>query len=249
MSGRRVCEAAGLDLPGSSGSTVQPGLGAGRLKYYPSQSARTLLKECFADNPPVQLDPHQQLTGLSSDQMIQFARVIGLEVSLATFGMLEDVLLKIGGQAGRNVGDKGIGQSASLSRAGSTVVETVASRSFYSLPTITESVDSDRLAGDLTQQPCSSRQADAALDFSRTEVTEINDTDSLKTLAQIRSDSRKKCNLYRWSREGRPNPISPSGSDGGGYVITEEMLEIATFAKVFATGSEKPLKIGIVFIA
>ena len=92
-------------------------------------------------------------------------------------------------------------------------------------------------------QPCSSRQADAALGFSQTEVTEINDTDSLKTLGQIRSDARrKKCDLYRWSREGRPNPISPSGSDGGGYVFTEEMLEVAPFAKIFATGPENPLK-------
>ena len=87
--------------------------------------------------------------------------------------------------------------------------------------------------GDLTQQPCSSRQADAALHFSRTEVTEINDTDSLKTLRQIRIDARKKGELYRWSREGRPNAISPSGLDGGGYVFTEEMLEIAHFAKIY----------------
>ena len=61
-------------------------------------------------------------------------------------------------------------------------MESVASRSFYSLPTITESFDSDRLAGVLLEQPCSSRQADAALGFSRTEVTKINDADSLKTL-------------------------------------------------------------------
>ena len=118
----------------------------------------------------------------------------------------------------------------------------MASRSFYSLPTITESFDSDRLAGDLSQQPCSCRQADVALDFSRTEVTEINVTDSLKTLGQIRSDARKKGELYRWSREGRPNPISPSGSDGGEYVFTEEMLEISPIAKIFATGPENPLK-------
>ena len=168
---------------------------------------------------------------MSSDQMIQFARAIGLEVSLATFGMLEDVLLKIGRKTGRNVGEKGSGRSVSLSRSGSTLMESVASRSFYSLPDITESFDSDRLTGDLSPQPCSSRQADAALDFSGTEVTEIKDTDSLKTLGQIRSDARKKGELYRWSREGRPNPISPSGSDGGGYVFTEEMLEIAPFAK------------------
>ena len=211
LSGGRVCETAESDLPGFSGATVQLGLGAGRSKYYPSESARTLLKGCFADNPPVQLDHRQQLTGMSSDQMIQFARAIGLEISLATFGMLEDVLLKIGRKTGRNVGEKGSGRSVSLSRSGSTVMENVTSRSFYSLPTITESFDSDRLAGDLSQQPCSSRQADAALDFSRTEVTEINDTDSLKTLGQIRFDARKKGELYRWSREGRPNPILPSG--------------------------------------
>ena len=85
MSGGRVREDARIDLPGSSGTTVQHSLGFGRSNYYPSESARTLLKECFADNPPVQLDPHQQLTGMSSYQMIQFARTVGLDVSLATF--------------------------------------------------------------------------------------------------------------------------------------------------------------------
>ena len=148
LSGGRVFEAVESDLPAVSGAIVQPGLGAERSKYYPSESARTLLKECFADNPPVQSDPHQQLTGKR------------MEVSLATFGMVEDVLLKIGGKTGRNVGERGSGQSASLSRSGSTVMDSVASRSFYSLPTITESFDSDRL-----QQLCSSRQADAALGF------------------------------------------------------------------------------------
>ena len=241
MCGGRFFEAVGSDFPAVSGATVQPGLGAGRSKYYPSESARTLLKECFADSPPVQLDPHQQVTGMSSDQMIQFARAVGFEVSLATFGMLEDFLLKIGGKNGRNVGEKGSGQSTSLSSSGSTVMHSVASRSFYSLPTITESFGSDRLVGDLSQQPCSSRQADAALGFSRTEVNEFNDADNVKTLGQIRSDARRKCELYKWSREGRPNPISPSGSDGGGYVFTEEMLELAAFAKVFATGPENPL--------
>ena len=237
LGGGRFFEAVESNHPAVSGASVQPGLGGGRSKYYPSESARTLLKECFADNPPVQLDPQQQLTGLSSDQMIQFARAVGLEVSLATFGMLEDVLLKIGGKPGRNVGERGSGRSVLRSGSGSTVVDSVASRSFYSLPTITESSDSDQL-----QQPCSSRQADAALGFSRTEVNEFNDRDSLKTLGQIRSDVRKNSELYKWSREGRPNPISPSGSDGGGYVFTEEMLELAPFAKVFATGPENPLK-------
>ena len=148
---------------------------------------------------------------MSSDQLIQFVRAIGLEVSLATFGLVEPVLLKIGGKTGRTVGDKDSGKYPSFSGAGSTVMESVASRSFYSLPTIPELFGSDLSAGDLMQQPCSSRQADAALDFSRTEVTVIKGTDSLKTVRQIRSDARKKNNLYKWSRDGRPNPISCSG--------------------------------------
>ena len=68
----------------------------------------------------MQLDPHQQLTGMSPNRMIQFARAIGLEVSLATFRILEDLSLKTGGNTGRNVGDKGSGQSPSFSRAGSS---------------------------------------------------------------------------------------------------------------------------------
>ena len=63
---------------------------------------------------------------MSSDQLIQFARAVALEVLLATFGRLEDVLLKIGGKTGRNVGDKDGGQSPSFIRARSTVVESVA---------------------------------------------------------------------------------------------------------------------------
>ena len=85
-------------------------------------------------------------------------------------------------------------------------MESVASRSFHSLLTITESFGSDPSGGVFPQQPCSSRQADVALDFSRTKVTDITDTDSLKTLGQIRSDARKKGNLYKWSREDQPNP-------------------------------------------
>ena len=219
VSGKRVHEAARMGLPCASGATVQHGLSTGRPKYYTSDSARTFLKERFADNAPVQLDPYQQLTGMSSDQKIQFARTIGLEVSLAILGMLGDVLFKIGGKTGRNVGDKGGEQSCSVSRAGSTVIKNVASRSFYSLPTITESFGSDLSASDLTQQPCSSRLADAALDFSRTEVTEINDTDSLKTLGEIRSDAREKNNLFKWSKEDRPIPNSPSGLDDGGMCL------------------------------
>ena len=85
-----------------------------------------------------------------------------------------------------------------FSRAGSTVIDSVASCSFYSLPTITESFGSDPSAGDPSQQPCCSRQIDAALGLSQTQLTDFNDSDSLNTLGQIRSDARKKSNLYKW---------------------------------------------------
>ena len=47
--------------------------------------------------------------------------------------------------------------------------------------------------------------------------------------------------MWKWSREGRQNPLLPTGDDKGGYVFTEEMLELAPFAKVFATGPVDPL--------
>ena len=158
VSGKRVCEAAGLDLPGSSDTALQHRLGTGRSKYYPSASARTLLKECFADNPPVQLHPHQQLTGMSSDQMIQFAKAIGLEVSLATFGMLEELLLRANLIGRCRGGRMASSRSVFSSRAGTSVGESIASQSVYSLPTITESTKNEQVAMS-SQKPCSSRQA------------------------------------------------------------------------------------------
>ena len=126
-------------------SETQPELGQGRTKYYPSGSARTLLKECFVENPATHVDTHQQITGLNSDQLIQFARAIGLDVPLATLGMLEDLLLKISSQGRKSDGRSGEGivQSPFFGRAGSTVAESIAFRSFYSLPTKTESVASN----------------------------------------------------------------------------------------------------------
>ena len=35
--------------------------------------------------------------------------------------------------------------------------------------------------------------------------------------------------------EGRQNPLLPAGDDKGGYVFTEEMPDLASFAKVFET--------------
>ena len=111
-----------------------------RVKYYPSQSAKSLLKDFFELNPPTHLDPGHPTTSFSADQMIQFARAVGLEVSLASYGMLEDLLLKarIGG-VGPAVGSRhSVGRSPFPSVAGSSWGESVGSRTNYSLPTVTE---------------------------------------------------------------------------------------------------------------
>ena len=67
--------------------------------------------------------------------------------------------------------------------------------------------------------------------------------DKSGTLKEIKTELEKKANNpFRWSRKGRPNPLPKCGEASGGYVFTEEMLALAPFAKVFATGPEDPLK-------
>ena len=68
----------------------QEGAPRERTRFYPSQSAKSLLKDCFEMNPPTHLDPSLAITSFSADQMIQFARAVGSEVSLASYSMLED---------------------------------------------------------------------------------------------------------------------------------------------------------------
>ena len=108
-------------------------------KYYPSQSAKSLLKEYFELNPPTHFDPSLATTSFSADQMIQFARAVGLDVSLASYSMLEDLLLKARGRSGGYPETSRYlsGRSPFPSVAGSSMGDRVASRSAYSLPTIT----------------------------------------------------------------------------------------------------------------
>ena len=93
------------------------------------------------------------------------------------------------------------------------------------------------------QEPCSLKQADARFTAERVSG-EKPGSDSLKTLEEIKRGEKKKrqSKMWKWSREGRQNPLFPAGDDKGGYVFTEEMLELALFAKMFATGPDDPLK-------
>ena len=89
---------------GSSGGL--PYANVERTKYYPSQSAKSLLKDFFNLIPPTHLDATHQTTSFSAGQMIKFARAVGLKVSLASFGMLEDLLLKANLIEGRGGGGR-----------------------------------------------------------------------------------------------------------------------------------------------
>ena len=214
-----------------------------KTKYDPSQSVKSLLKDCFEINPPTHLDPSHPTTSFGADQMIQFARAVGLEVSLASYSMLEDLLLKARGGSGTPpvTSRHPAGRSPFPIVVVSSMGGSVASRSAYSLTTITETEGTDVImGGDVVGESCSSRQADARLAIG-IEGSEKPGTDSLKTLQQIKS-SQKKLRSCKWSREGRLNPLLPNGVDRGGYVFTEEVLELGPFAKVFATGPEDPLE-------
>ena len=117
--------------------------------------------------------------------MIQFARAVGLEVSLASFGMFVHLLLKanlIGRGGGRG---RASSRSAFSSSAGTSIGDSVASRSVYSLPIITESAQSEEFVM-RSQEPCSSLQADEALS-SVPIVHDKNGTDSFKTVKEIKN--------------------------------------------------------------
>ena len=100
------------------------------------------------------------------------------------------------------------------------------------------------------QETCSCKQADARLAAGHA-CGENPGSDSLKTLQEMKRSGKKKkqSKNWKWSREGRQNPLLPAGDDKGGYVFTQEMLELAFFAKVFATGPDDPLSNRYFFIA
>ena len=158
-------------------------VGAEKSRYYPSQSAKSLLKDFFELNQPTHFDPSHPTTSFSADRMIQFARAVGLEVSLASYGMLEDLLLKARGGGGfQSVGSRhSIGRSPFPSIAGSSWGDSIASKTNYLLPTVTETDVSNVVGGgEVLQEPCSSKQADARL--AANVGGEKPGTDGLKTL-------------------------------------------------------------------
>ena len=60
-------------LPQVETIVEQGRVGGEKSRYYPSQSAKSLLKDFFELNPPTHLDPSHPTTSFSEDQMIQFS--------------------------------------------------------------------------------------------------------------------------------------------------------------------------------
>ena len=83
-----------VQVPPVESIAEQEGVSRGKDRYYPSKSAKSLMKDFFDLNPPTHLDPGCPNTSLRADQMTQFAGAVGLEISLTSKGMLEDPLLK-----------------------------------------------------------------------------------------------------------------------------------------------------------
>ena len=172
----------------------QERVGGRKSRYYPSQSTKSLLKDFFELNPPTHLDPSHPTTSFSADQMIQFARAVGLEVSLASYGMLEDLLLKarFGGGDQPVESHDSIGRSPFASVVRSSWDDSVASRTNYSLPTVTETDTRKVVAGGgPLQGPCSSRQADARLAAEHVGGDNPG-SDSLKILQELKRGERMK---------------------------------------------------------
>ena len=99
------------------------------------------------------MDPSHQATSFSADEKIQFAPAVGLDVLLASYSMLEDLLLNARGGSGvHHVTSRyPAGMSPLPSVAGSSMGDSVASRSVYSLPTITETEGTNVFVGDVLE--------------------------------------------------------------------------------------------------
>ena len=115
-----------LDHLELTGQEVLPG----RPEYYPCQSTKTFLEDYFEMNLPVMLDFGHTTSNLNTDQMMQSARAVGLEVTLASYVLLEMLKLRARCVSGLGVREQR-GHNPFPSLNGSTVADSVASHSKY----------------------------------------------------------------------------------------------------------------------
>ena len=167
-----------------------------RTKCFHSQSAKTLLKDFVESNPPNKLDPGHTTTSLSAYQMIQFTRAVWLEVTLESYGFLEDFLQRARGVSNLCAHDQQ-GRSLFPSVAECAVIDSVASQSRYSLPTVSgfkatnakegaaQADEAQRLA--VADQPGGSCSMEAVTKLSRHDDMPLADISS-----KLKSKERRK---------------------------------------------------------
>ena len=179
------------------------------------------MKEFFEFNRQTHSEPTHQATSLSSGIMIQCAHASGLEVASVSYWKPEELFITSGvenyGSVGPDVGRR----SPYPSQCGSTIVQSLASRSQYSPPTIQEGIQESveqfsRLAPInvlfakidvlLSQETTINRQF-SGIDWSFTWLQVEN-----KSQAQIKS--RKA--TYNLSRPVRPKAFQDSNTEKWG---------------------------------
>ena len=101
-----------------------------RSKCYPSQSAKTLLKDFVELKLPTILDPGHNTTSLSADQTFEIARAVGFDVTLNSYGLLEGLLVRSRERGA--VGSHWVPARSLPSFMGSTWGDSVVSQSHYS---------------------------------------------------------------------------------------------------------------------
>ena len=165
--------------------------------------------------------------------------------------MLEDLLLKARAGGGfQSVGSRhSIGRSPFPSVAGSSWGDSIASKTNYSLPTVTETDVSNVVGGgEVLQEPFSSKQGDGRL--AANVGGEIPGSDSLKTLQEIRRSEKQKrqSKMWKWSREGRQNPLLPAGDDKGAMFLLKRCSSWRHLLKCLRQDRMIPSRIDISFI-
>ena len=213
-----------------------------RSKCYPSQSAKTLLEGFFELNPPIVLDRGHTTTSLSANQMIQFAREFVLEVTMASYGLFKDLVVRSGG-AGAVNSHEVPGKSSFPVFVGLTPGDSVASQLHYSLPFLTGSIGLSGGEAGLVLLPLSVNEPCTSEIVNVGETIDLEDI-PLALLVQREKHKKKKgqkkvadpCKLFG---KIKPNPFPRC--DSGSWVFTEEMLQRFPWAKLFAMGLEDPL--------
>ena len=78
----------GFELIPREGMSVHGNLPQ-RSKCYLNHSAKTLLKDYFELNHPIVIDHGHTTTSLIAEQIVQVARAVGVEVTLASYDLLQ----------------------------------------------------------------------------------------------------------------------------------------------------------------